>query len=872
MKLLTPKSLLWLSIGVLYGLSSCSVESPWSSNDEKDGKIHLQIIADGELSTGTRADNQVSLVPNQSEFSISLNSTDGSYSNSWSSLDGFNKEEGFPLGNYLIGVSFGSMESEGFTNPYFYGESNVHVSLGQESEVTVNASLKNSMISIRYKDEFTKMFAGYSATVVTDCQNEIVFTQNETRPAYISTGSTTINLNISNKSGQSVTVRPTTFISNPKTHHIVTFGVEGNIDQQNAVLTVDWEEEVVEEKHTITLSDELFASPAPSITPKGYKLEGETVFQGIEYEDLNPEFHVIAMGGLSEATLHISTSGGTLPPCGDIVKLINADTNTQAQLKASGIEASGFSGGDLKMCVINFKEFVKTLSPGTYTVKLDVLDNHGRPNVEETPVVFTVKVDNIQFEIISYKKPDFLSNNINVTVGSNCDLIKDQLKFKAWNANSDLIDVVSTSGSTENGITNEKNYPYVYSYTVTTEDNINDCKWQVQPYLGSITLNPTLLEVNMPVLKIETDAYAKKIKFRVTSVNEKWTTQQIIDNIKVFWNTAWLTSGVSIKDNIMELTTDGQGNPVKPSSAYNNFSISVGKSLYDGYKLNVGPLNTETDRDDINFDNKDNYTKTLSFNDIQVGGKYDVGAFTYTVQSNIERYEDKYYDNQTSKWASLNDLTCCAQSSNYNTWYLVPSAFVENGEYLIRSVGYSNAGPDIPTTGSFWSTTYYGKGYPADTDLQKISGELFLGNFSYQNGNPQRTDGISFESRPSKLKFDYNYTSYNNESGKVYIKVLSSDREVIAENELLLSNNASYQEKGINLEYKQFGKKAAYLIIDFKSTGNTDTPSVRSTSEINLNEGSGLPTRPYITHLSTNSFHTFTYGSELKIKNVHLEY
>ena len=147
MKLLN-QGLICLSIGTGIFMISCANESPWDNgHGETDGKIELNLSADSRVQLGTRAegDNEYAESVDPSKFSISLRSNDGSYDRTWETLEAFNKIAGFPQGNYKLKATYGSLSKEGFGFPYYVGESDVTVKLGETVYPSITATLGNAM-------------------------------------------------------------------------------------------------------------------------------------------------------------------------------------------------------------------------------------------------------------------------------------------------------------------------------------------------------------------------------------------------------------------------------------------------------------------------------------------------------------------------------------------------------------------------------------------------------------------------------------------------------------------------------------------------------------------------------------------------------
>lgn len=266
-----------------------------------------------------------------------------------------------------------------------------------------------------------------------------------------------------------------------------------------------------------------------------------------------------------------------------------------------------------------------------------------------------------------------------------------------------------------------------------------------------------------------------------------------------------------------------------------------------------GDFSVESDQR-VNFGNRT----------IQVGSKYRNTVFTdYTISSSIDR-------GMPSGWSSINAKTCFDGASNANSWYVVPSTFLENGRVIVRTVGYSHNGKDLGVSGNAANFTYYGTNYPEKADLNIAIGELFLGSYAFDSNGEQRVDGVSFTSRPLTLSFQYRYTPCNNENAEAYIKVLNSSGKEISQGVLRMEATSEMKTATVVLDIYEFGENASLLQLGFKSTSS----SIR-VPEINIPTGSALDegfdsrgdkTKP------ANDYKAFAKGSELIIDDVRLGY
>lgn len=853
------KGIAFLSAGIVLMMMSCSNEAPWSASGKADGKINLSVETDGKILMGTRADDVSPLVPNANEFSISLKSIDGSYDQTWKTLNSFNDEDGFPMGSYHISASFGSMDSEGFSNPYFYGESAVTVLKGESSNVGITATLANAMISIRYSDDFSNFFPGHSCIVSTG-KEPVIFVQSESRPAYISTGNAELKLTLTNSANQTVTLSPASFKAEPRKHYIVTFGVEGNTNIGYGSLNVEWSEEVVSEEREITLSEEMFTTPPPAVSLEGFSVT-EPLFEGLDYEAVNPEFHVMALAGLDEAKLTLTaSSNGVLPLSFEEIDLVNADENSYLLLKNAGIEPAGFNDKVSQFGVINFKEYIKKLAPGSYGASLEVTDSYGRSI--ETPVELNVTIKGIEYKFLSYTKPDFNSDEIIVMVESNSEIIKNQLVFTADDG-SDLNVLSAECISEEKPVSPETSLDYVFTYKLKFGNKINDCKVKVQTFVPTKTRHNLDADVEMPAFTIERDAFARYVKMKLGADIDEALKKLILEKGVIY------DSGVSTSiklSNIYDAASDQITlTGFDPNKTY-NYAVNLGKTFYSGYNNNA-QFRTEVAADVPNG-NFENLVETINEPDIKAGGQLKYGANKMQNYTNI-------LVNEPEGWSSINKKTCYHDSQNRNTWYMVPSTLAANNEVLIRSVAYDHAGEEIQLDDHGLSVKRkYSRKYPQNF-ANYAAGELFLGNYSYDsNGEDRSGEGVIFESRPSKITFDYTYLPIGSEKGEVKVEIFDSEDNLIAETKSEIDNRLTKTTMSLEIKGydKNFMRKAGKLKISFISSTEA-TPSAPVPTDLDdLPDKTSSTTGLSDKRIDTNAYKSLCTGSELRISNVHFEY
>lgn len=844
------------------GLTSCGDESPWSGSDETGG-IVLNLESDGRLMRhGTRADDtQCPIVPDANAFGIKLTKSDNTYSKTWSSLDGFNKESEFPIGDYTIEATYGDVAEQGFERPCFKGTNTLHVSPGTTTPVNVTATLANAMVTIKYTDAFLANYSTYSAAIETPNHSEpVLFPQGETRSAFIDPtgeGYTELVLTLTNDQGQTVNLRPAKFVAQPRRNYVITVNVTGNVSKGDAVLEIGFEEEVTKETITISLGDELFTSPAPEVRPTGFTVG--TPVELMEYDELavSPQFDLYAFGGFREVNLKVANTNGTyVPAFGTNVNLINADATTQVQLADAGVKVSGLFRNPDKMAVVNVKNFVGNLPAGEYSVKVEVVDALGRLSTEtvENPVELTATVTKTEYSIISAGNIDYLANEAQVVVNTNSQQLKNRIKFRVNNAEATVKSVTEGGAAPAPKRTRTRaELPYTYTYTLDVPQ-ATTASVAVESSYGKLkaTANVT---VNGPAYEVVSDAFARFAVFGIETDNAEMK-EYLTKNLTVYNGNAAVTPGNITRD-VQNgfITVKG----LSAGRAYDNISLKLG----DGFEKALPSFTTEAE---VAVPNGDFGTagRRIQIGGLMVGGEYkvDVGLIkgTYHHTSSIDRTEPE-------GWATVNDLTAYTNSSNKNTWFIVPSMFLDNGVSVVRSVGYNHNGETPATSGGQFNIKYYCENAPSNSQLEKAAGELFLGTYSY-DGAEHRIKGTVFASRPLSVSFDYKYIPVNGEQAQADVEVIDESGSVLASGSMLLSASADMQNKTIRLSNYVFGKKASKLYISFRSTKSGAVPAINIPTGGSLDEGQALGNKT----ISANGYKAFAKGSELTIDNVKVSY
>ncbi|MDD2951880.1 MAG: DUF4493 domain-containing protein [Parabacteroides sp.] len=258
---------------------------------------------------------------------------------------------------------------------------------------------------------------------------------------------------------------------------------------------------------------------------------------------------------------------------------------------------------------------------------------------------------------------------------------------------------------------------------------------------------------------------------------------------------------------------------------------------------------------------------------VNISGMNQGGRWRATALGSYYQNTCNFTINEPSNWASVNVKTCNTNSSNRNSWFVIPSTYNTTlswtgivpsygiwggggsetpGVYqnlsaqnkanamVIRNVAWDANGTspsdDSKTTGS---SGYYNRNVP--TIANRSAGKLFLGSYSYVNGIESYNEGVGFESRPLILKGYYKYVqdgNDNSETGIVTISLLNGNT-IIGTASKALTSVSDYTEFEVPIVYSDYSLKATRLSIMITSSNHASYNQSEETSSIKTTNYNG---------------------------------
>lgn len=830
-------------------LASCSSESGLDGSNGKRGEIQLASLQlDSKVTrSGLAADDGnedalidgVAIKPELADCKLIIMSKTGTYLQTWDHVSDYDPSENyFTVGTYDVTLSYGALEDEGFDKPYYYGSATTTVKQDETSEVSVEATLHNTMVKMKYTDAFKKYFTDYTATIHSEGGKYITFEKNETRAAYVRPGNISIDLSVTKPNGLSGTFE-VEGIDNAaaRTLYNVTVDVnEGGVGDAEVLISFD--DSTTVEPISIKVSDEILAAPAPVITPTGFTPgTALTLFEGNTLAEA-PKMQVMARSGLKEVTLTTQSTSLIEQGFPAEIDLMSASADVQAKLAALGFAPAGLWKNPGEFALIDFSgliSHIKAASDGnnTSTFTLQVKDKYSK--VCEEPVTMTVTLTPMELSLVSCDKQQLGAGYVDLTVKYNGEDFANRVTFKCIKVvNGQNAYVVSTVSNLKN------NGDGTYSLRISLPNKYDTNT--VQMCYNDKAVSGAYFEVSLAgTLNLsydDVDVWAKKATVSVRDAfGEK----------------------ISITGSALSfyLVEDGTSSASQLSSSNmtvddDNSTITI-TNLKAGTKYNVYAQNTA----------KGLSSNTLSFTteaatDVPNGGLETVAAVSNLTGRTINqggtwsnrshwtaRYNTETFNvSEPSGWATTNAKTASESAKTKNTWFFAPSVYNSSDTQwgatamVIRNIGWDLNGSE---PGRSSNSALVGGNHDYSNNTPSIAntaaGKMFLGSYAFDGTTETYNQGVAFTSRPASLSLNAKYVQDSQDTGETgIVKVeLLNGSETIGKGEEKITASSNWKTVTVPVTYSVKNKKATTLRIFITSSSHYDNSSMTNeTSNIKV--------------------------------------
>ena len=756
--------------------SSCSDD--YNPGGGTSGKINPQLDLDVNAITSrsTSAGRDASPV-SVNDLKLRLSSTDGSFVKEWNSIADFDNNELFKVGTYTLEAIYGDVEDEGFEKPYYYASIQLTVKENKVTQVSMNAQLTNSMVSIATTEAFRSYFTNYSFQAHAEGGDYVNFTSTETRPGYLRPGKVTVTADVTKPNGLSATLEAAVFVAEPKHHYTVTVDVN-NGQAGDAQLVITYDDMLSQEDVYIDLSDEILSAPAPAVIAQGFEAgTTATVIEGSS-DAAAPAFFINAEGGIKSVVL--STRSTSLIEQGwyNEIDLAAATPAQQSKLKSLGLDVKGLFGNIDRMAQIDLSgvlSHIRYLEGSDNVSEFTVVAKDNYSKVSD-PLTFSVKVEPIMIGLSEDVTPSVGASTMTVALNYNGTNVAKNVKIQYKNLRGTWSDA-----------------------TITKVTEVSDNNYIVE--IDGIPADDTTVTLRAVAAGKESDEVTiAKGGFTIASTpNDMFATRARI--VPAYFDDELEAAASSVK---YEISEDGS-NFTAVSHTMDSDGSSWLAGLPSGKNLTVkATINGKIAKTEITTEEAAQLpnSKMEEWWMARSGGNWQ---FYYAFAEGTET--------SMQAWDTINEETTSEPGSG---------TFGGAAYKALSSTKPDASGHDGQC--ALIRTVAWGSGNTAAGSISAVdhisAGQLYLGKFNAIGQTPNY--GYLFTSRPVSLSFWAKYQAQKSDDyGSAEIRVLDASGNEICSNSIDIStDHGNWGIFTMPLQYPVNAPKAASIVVIFKSTAH----------------------------------------------------
>lgn len=756
--------------------SSCSDD--YNPGGGTSGKINPQLDLDVNAITSrsTSAGRDASPV-SVNDLKLRLSSTDGSFVKEWNSIADFDNNELFKVGTYTLEAIYGDVEDEGFEKPYYYASTQLTVKENKVTQVSMNAQLTNSMVSIATTEAFRSYFTNYSFQAHAEGGDYVNFTSTETRPGYLRPGKVTVTADVTKPNGLSATLEAAVFVAEPKHHYTVTVDVN-NGQAGDAQLVITYDDMLSQEDVYIDLSDEILSAPAPAVIAQGFEAgTTATVIEGSS-DAAAPAFFINAEGGIKSVVL--STRSTSLIEQGwyNEIDLAAATPAQQSKLKSLGLDVKGLFGNIGQMAQIDLSgvlSHIRYLEGSDNVSEFTVVAKDNYSKVSD-PLTFSVKVEPIVIGLSEDVTPSVGASTMTVALTYNGTDVARNVKIQYKNLRGTWSDA-----------------------TITKVTEVSDNNYIVE--IDGIPADDTTVTLRAVAAGKESDEVTiAKGGFTIASTaNDMFATRARI--VPAYFDDELEAAASSVK---YEISEDGS-NFTAVSHTMDSDGSSWLAGLPSGKNLTVkATINGKIAKTEITTEEAAQLpnSKMEEWWMARSGGNWQ---FYYAFAEGTET--------SMQAWDTINEETTSEPGSG---------TFGGAAYKALSSTKPDASGHDGQC--ALIRTVAWGSGNTAAGSISAVdhisAGQLYLGKFNAIGQTPNY--GYLFTSRPVSLSFWAKYQAQKSDDyGSAEIRVLDASGNEICSNSIDIStDHGNWGIFTMPLQYPVNAPKAASIVVIFKSTAH----------------------------------------------------
>ncbi len=851
------KNTIWgivLSVGFGLSLSSCHDESAGRRFSDKKGGISPQVeLSTAVITSKPQAEGRAIHLATR-DLALKLTSADGSFSKTWESVEYFDPTEEFSIGDYTLEAYYGDPEEEGIDLPAYYGSTTFTVIENQSTDVTLTATMINSMISVEYSDQFKDYMSTWNAELHTSTGKTINYGMEQTDPVYVKPGTVSLDLSFTNQSGKNATLRINDFTAKPRYHYHIKVDLEN--EAGGSSIQVSFDQNLNKKEVKIDLSDELFNAAAPTI--EGSNIENGGLYTYIDGDaPARIDLTVIAKGGVDFVRLETNSVPLAEKGWNPVMELgKDVDEAMQNSLAALGFDVRGLFGKKAKLAALDFTDVAPHLfvnlndesndkedyHTATFTVK--AYDVRGLSH--EEPFTFTMKMLPLVLNITDAKPLKVAATELEVDAEYNGDDLEKKVTFEIKDNDHGTWSPVEITDVQKTG---DKYHVKLAIPASTGKLNVRaHATYHVNKtkYSNEVTATRNGIPeftVSVP----ENDVWAKKANVVISSTE---VDPELLANGATFYVST--DNGIHYTE-AEHSTPEGTIATLVNLASGTNYKVKVG---FGSEAIASTPVSftTETELGVPNGDFEDLH-ETFKANKRNQSGEWAISAGIYYQTTNT------FSIKEPTGWISVNPKTMNGPGPDVttNTWFAQPAVFnttlswtatvpnirvigtgggtdtpasfkgfsVHRGAnaMAIRNVAWSDGG-SVPSKSltSGGTDVYYNHNSPNLEDMHYSVGRMLLGSsYTYNDHEETYVEGVSFTSRPTALKGWYYLlpcSKDNHDYGRIWIKLYNGTKEIAA-GSCNLPISDEYKEFRCPIRYhSKNSPKATHLRIRIESSAS----------------------------------------------------
>lgn len=779
--------------------ASCVNDGHVVSTDSGTISIVPELSGDIAMADGSVVSVSADMMPAVSDLAMTLTAADGSTAE-WKSVDMFDAAQGYAVGAYRVCLASDPVDGA----PKFAGAVDFNVIAGRETRVHVPCAPVDALVRVSAHDPASGAIAlrGISLHADGGGYREIP-ADGQLHDVYSDAGRQHFFATLADETGRTLSVALPADVRVEAAHGInASFSFEDGYGIRGLIEGTDID---------MPVETGIFDCAAPEIDTDGFQ-NGEclVVEEGITLKT-PVAMDVTAERRLQHVMLTIASPAVSLVDASPEIDLLDLSETDRTMLTENGLRFDVTSDG--KSMRIDFTGLLETMASYITSRSSFTVCAQDVAGVCSEPSVLAVDTHVVRFAVDATDK---------AAVG----IDRASVLLSASTSNIEREDISIYVLDSPDGQETTERCPVVD--WETARDGRTRITFLIPSGVDAVPVGinylglrraTAIISRTAPVYEMGTDAYATNVRVQISadadSITRALTEYAYItvDGVRApVWHRDLETGTITVTG-------------LSPDRRY-----TLGVRVAEDTKTVTFHTETAAEVPSASFDD---WKVLIDEKNVPCGGRYSTTSIAVV---NRQNYTDFYVQWPKKHWASINAKTYYKGSTNHNSWYMQPSAKIDEGYaegvkgIMISSVGWDHAGPSIP---DYVQQT--GQSLPYSMNVPDVAhrsaGRLFLGSYEYDaaTGNEVFHEGVGFASRPISLNGYFKYipdVTEVDDQGYVVVEIVNDavgQETLIASGRMEFSLTPGYRAFSVPLTYSQLGVKPTRLRIMFASTTATGT-------------------------------------------------